>query len=168
MSKLLKSGEDYLESILVLHLNKNYVRAVDVAHALNVSKPSVSRAMGLLRENGFIRTAEDGNITLTETGTEIAERIYERHLVLTQWLIDLGVTEETMMPSDVSHLRNRLTQAFAQLPPTLREAYTLFQIGELSIHEIAHETGVSESLVKVRIHRAKQKLQPLLADLRAE
>ncbi|MBP5640782.1 MAG: RNA polymerase sigma factor [Victivallales bacterium] len=78
---------------------------------------------------------------------------------------DLGVTEETTMPSDLDHLRKRLNEAFAQLPPILREAYTLFQIGELSIREIAHETGVSESLVKVRIFRAKEKLQELLADL---
>ncbi len=67
---------------------------------------------------------------------------------------------------DVAFLRNRLQQAFAELPPLLREAYTLFQIGELSIREIAHETGVSENLVKVRIHRAKEKLRVLLADLR--
>ncbi len=78
---------------------------------------------------------------------------------------DLGMTEETMMPSDIEHLRNRLNEAFAQLPPPLREAYTLFQIGELSINEIARQTGVSESLVKVRIFRAKEKLQVLLADL---
>ena len=78
---------------------------------------------------------------------------------------DLGMTEETMMPSDIEHLRNRLNDAFTQLPPPLREAYTLFQIGELSINEIARQTGVSESLVKVRIFRAKEKLQVLLADL---
>lgn len=70
-------------------------------------------------------------------------------------------------PSDAAYIRSRIEQALAQIPPPLREAYTLFQIGELSIREIAHETGVSENLVKVRIHRAKQKLQPLLADLRA-
>ena len=70
-------------------------------------------------------------------------------------------------PSDAAYIRSRIEQALAQIPPLLREAYTLFQIGELSIREIAHETGVSENLVKVRIHRAKQKLQPLLADLRA-
>ena len=64
-------------------------------------------------------------------------------------------------------LREKLTTAFAQLPPALREAYTLFQIGELSVREIAHETGVSENLVKVRIHRAKEKLKVLLADLKA-
>ena len=78
---------------------------------------------------------------------------------------DLGITEETTMPSDLAHLRNRLTEAFAQLPPLLREAYTLFQIGELPINEIARQAGVSESLVKVRIFRAKEKLQVLLADL---
>ena len=68
---------------------------------------------------------------------------------------------------DVAFLRNRLQKAFAELPPLLREAYTLFQVGELSIREIAHETGVSENLVKVRIHRAKEKLKVLLADLKA-
>ena len=71
-------------------------------------------------------------------------------------------------PSDADYLRERIQAALEQLPPLLREAYTLFQIGELSIREIAHETGASENLVKVRIHRAKQKLQVLLADLRAE
>ncbi len=77
-----------------------------------------------------------------------------------------GATQPAESPSDADYLRKRIEQALEQIPPLLREAYTLFQIGELSIREIAHETGVSENLVKVRIHRAKQKLQPLLADLR--
>ena len=89
MAKLYKSGEDYLETILVLHLKQNYVRSVDVAHELGVSKPSVSRAMGILRDGGFIRIAEDGNILLTESGSEVAERIYERHRILTMWLTDI-------------------------------------------------------------------------------
>lgn len=81
---------------------------------------------------------------------------------------DAGTTSETppTTSDDIKFLRGRLQQAFAELPPLLREAYTLFQIGELSIREIAHETGVSENLVKVRIHRAKEKLKVLLADLR--
>lgn len=95
MAKLYESGENYLETILVLHLKNSYVRAVDIAHEMDVSKPSVSRAMGILRDGGFIEIAEDGNITLTDSGREVAERIYERHLVLSQWLIDLGVTPET-------------------------------------------------------------------------
>ena len=123
MSKLLKSGEDYLETILVLHLSKNFVRAVDVAHTLNVSKPSVSRAMGILRENGLIRIAEDGNITLTESGSEIAERIYERHLVLTQWLIDLGVTEETAA-ADACRLEHDISiESFDALKAHIRSAH---------------------------------------------
>ena len=73
---------------------------------------------------------------------------------------------QTTMPSDIAYLRKRLQAAFAELPPMLREAYTLFQVGELSIREIAHETGVSENLVKVRIFRAKEKLKVILADLR--
>ncbi len=74
--------------------------------------------------------------------------------------------EQGTMPSDNDYLRRRLKEAFAKLPPILSEAYTLFQIGELSIREIAAQTGVSENLVKVRIHRAKCKLQEILSDLR--
>ena len=69
-------------------------------------------------------------------------------------------------PSDAEYLRSRLTEAFAKLPPILREAFTLFQVGEMSIREIANQTGVSENLVKVRIFRAKEKLREILADLR--
>ena len=79
-----------------------------------------------------------------------------------------GATQPAPSPSDAEYLRDRLQKALAQLPPLLREAFTMFQIGELSIREIAHETGASENLVKVRIHRAKEKLQVLLADLRPE
>ena len=78
-----------------------------------------------------------------------------------------GAVQPAASPSDAAYLRARIEKALEQIPPLLRESYTLFPIGELSIREIAHETGVSENLVKVRIHRAKQKLQPLLADLRA-
>ena len=67
--------------------------------------------------------------------------------------------------SDTAYLRNRLVAAFAKLPPLLREAYTLFQIAEMSISEIAHQTNATESLVKVRIHRAKNKLREILSDL---
>jgi RNA polymerase sigma-70 factor (ECF subfamily) len=70
------------------------------------------------------------------------------------------------LASDSEYLRRRLTEAFAKLPPILREAYTMFQIGELSIREIAAKTGVTENLVKVRIFRAKEKLREILADLR--
>ena len=79
---------------------------------------------------------------------------------------DGGSAGPAQSPSDAEYLRRRLSTACAKLPPVLRDAYTLFQIGELPIHEIARQTGVSENLVKVRIFRAKQKLQEILSDLR--
>ena len=79
---------------------------------------------------------------------------------------DGGLTRDLSEAADVAMLRERLQAAFSALPPTLRDAYTMFQIGGLSIREIAHETGITESLVKVRIFRAKEKLKTLLADLR--
>jgi len=79
---------------------------------------------------------------------------------------DAGSVGPSASPSDAEYLRRRLTEAFSKLPPILREAYTLFQIGEMSIREIANQTGVSENLVKVRIFRAKEKLREILSDLR--
>ena len=78
----------------------------------------------------------------------------------------LSTADNGQSGSDTEYLRRRLTAAFAKLPPILREAYTLFQIGEMSIRDIANQTGVSENLVKVRIFRAKEKLREILADLR--
>ena len=79
---------------------------------------------------------------------------------------NLTVQTSRNTTSDIDYLRRRLTEAFAKLPPILREAYTLFQIGELSVRVVSAETGATENLVKVRVHRAKQKLRELLADLR--
>ena len=78
---------------------------------------------------------------------------------------DAASTPPATSPSDTIYLRRRLIAAFAKLPPLLREAYTLFQIAEMSISEIARETNVTESFVKVRIHRAKNKLREILSDL---
>lgn len=89
--KIQESAENYLEAILVLGVKNGSVRAIDVAHHLDFSKPSVSRAMGLLRENGYILIDKDGSIALTDSGREIAERIYERHSLMTEWLVALGV-----------------------------------------------------------------------------
>lgn len=87
------SSENYLEAILALS-EKGPVRSIDVAQYLSFSKPSVSRAMTLLRENGYVSVNEDGFLTLTDTGYEIASRIYERHRLLTEWLTRLGVDPE--------------------------------------------------------------------------
>ncbi len=90
-----ESGEMYLEAILVLSRKNGFVRSVDVSEYLNYSKPSVSRAMGILRSGEYITTDKDGSITLTDTGRSIAEKIFERHTVLSQLLMKLGVSEET-------------------------------------------------------------------------
>ena len=89
-----ESAEDYLEAILVLSKKGEGVRSVDIASMLGVSKPSVSHAMKLLREDGYIAMDRYGTVTLLEKGAEIAHRIYERHTVLTRMLEGLGVTPE--------------------------------------------------------------------------
>ena len=90
-----ESGEMYLEAILVLTRKSGFVRAIDISEYLGYSKPSVSRAMGLLRQGEYIVVEPDGAITLTETGRQIAEKIYERHTLLTRVLMRMGVREET-------------------------------------------------------------------------
>ena len=89
-----ESAENYLEAILALGERGSPVRSIDVAQHLNFSKPSVSRAMSLLREGGFVVMDANGFLTLTDDGLEIARRIYERHLLLTKWLVHLGVDEK--------------------------------------------------------------------------
>ena len=89
-----ESGEMYLESIHVLLSKNQSVRSVDISEYMGYSKPSVSRAMGLLKNGGFINVDEDGYITLTEDGREVATKIYERHTILTTALIRLGVDPE--------------------------------------------------------------------------
>ena len=89
--QLQESGQMYLETILVLSRTLPAVRAIDIVEHMGYSKPSVSRAMGLLKNGGFITVDEDGHITLTEDGQEVATKIYERHTILTTALIRLGV-----------------------------------------------------------------------------
>ena len=90
-----ESSENYLETILILSKRQPVVRSVDIAAELDFKKPSVSVAMKKLRENGCIQVSPDGSITLTAAGRKIAERIYERHELLSSWLIRLGVSPET-------------------------------------------------------------------------
>ena len=92
--KIQESAENYLEAILIIQEKKGIVRSIDIAHQLNFSKPSVSRAMSLLRENGYVAMDRDGLLTLTDAGMEIASRLYERHRLLTEWLTVLGVDPE--------------------------------------------------------------------------
>ena len=93
--ELKESGEMYLETIYILSKELDNVRSLDVARYMKFSKPSVSRAMGLLRNSRYIAVDEKGYISLTNSGLEIAEKIYERHIVITNLLTDIGVDPET-------------------------------------------------------------------------
>ena len=90
-----ESGEMYLETLLILSKQKNTVRAIDIADYMNFSKASVSRALGKLKDGRFILVDNDGYIAFTEKGRAVAESIYERHTLLTQYFINIGVDEET-------------------------------------------------------------------------
>ena len=92
--RVYESAEDYLEAILSLRLRKGIVHSIDIANELNFTKPSVSVAMKKLRESGYIQMDHDGSITLLPEGEEIAQRIYERHRLLTDFFIRLGVDSE--------------------------------------------------------------------------
>ncbi len=93
--RLQESGEMYLETIYVLSKDMPTVRAIDICEHRGVSKPSVSRAVGILKQGGYILCGEDGGLTLTESGRSVAEKIYERHTVLTEYLVSIGVDKET-------------------------------------------------------------------------
>lgn len=93
--KIQKSAEDYLEAMLMMQQIHGYIRSVDIAAHLGVTKPSVSYATKRLRENGYITMQRDGQISLTESGMAIATRMYERHTLLTQFLMRIGVDERT-------------------------------------------------------------------------
>ena len=92
--KIQKSAEDYLETMLILQKNRGFIRSIDIAEQLGVTKPSVSYATKRLRENGYITMERDGLITLTQAGLSIAETMYARNKVLTEFFVALGVSEE--------------------------------------------------------------------------
>ncbi len=93
--QLKESGEMYLETIYILSQKSNFIRSIDVCEELGYSKQSVSRAMGLLKEGGYITVGTDGSLSLTKLGKDIAEKTYERHTVLSDIFIKLGVNAET-------------------------------------------------------------------------
>ena len=106
--RLQESGEMYLETIYLLSRETSGVRAIDVGEYMGYSKPSVSRAMGLLRTGGYITVDEGGFITLTEAGREIGEKIYERHTLLTNFLVQLGV-DATTAAEDACRLEHAIS-----------------------------------------------------------
>ncbi len=117
---LAESGEMYLETIYVLLKEKNVVHSVDVSEHMGYSKPSVSRAIGLLKNGGYVEMAEDGALTLTESGLEVAHKIFERHTILTALLVRLGVDADTAtedackMEHDISDKSLAAIKAFVE------------------------------------------------------
>lgn len=110
-----ESGEMYLETILILSKKLDFVRSVDICDCMGYSKPSVSRAVGLLKSGGFIDVDGKGHITLTESGKAYAEKIYERHTILTKALRSLGVSEGTAA-SDACRIEHVISdEAFAAI-----------------------------------------------------
>ena len=92
--KLQESGENYLETILILEKRNGIARSVDVANELGFSKPSVSRAMSVLKEAGYVKVGQINQLLLTEKGKEVAEKVYQKHCVLKEFLMQIGVEEE--------------------------------------------------------------------------
>lgn len=123
MACIHESGENYLETILILKNKGLDIRSIDIVHEMSLSKPSVSRAVGILKNGGFIEVDNDGYITLTKDGSEVANRIYERHQVLTAWLVGLGVNEKTAA-EDACRLEHDISdESFQKLKEHLREKH---------------------------------------------
>ncbi|MBQ2767865.1 MAG: metal-dependent transcriptional regulator [Clostridia bacterium] len=119
--KVLESAENYLETIYILGKQRNGVHAIDIANALGFSKPSVSIAMKRLRENGYITIDEFQHISLTPSGREIAERVYERHDILHNLLVRLGVSNETAS-NDACRIEHVLSEeSFACIRKYMKE-----------------------------------------------
>lgn len=120
-----ESAEDYLEAILILSQKGGGVRSVDIAAMLAVSKPSVSHAMKLLREDGYIAMDRYGTVTLLEKGAEIANRIYERHNVLTKMLEGLGVSPENARADACKIEHDLSSESFQKIKEHLKQNGTI-------------------------------------------
>lgn len=121
--KIHELGEDYLEAILILQkqMGESAVRSVDLARHMGFSKPSISHAVGVLRDGGFLTMDKDSFLHLTVEGRKIAERIYERHRFFTQWLIEAGIDPETA-EQDACRMEHTVSQeSFEQI----RNAYQI-------------------------------------------
>ena len=116
-----ESGEMYLETIYVLSQQQDLVRSLDVANYMDYSKPSVSRAVGILKKHGYLTVEENGHLALTETGLATAAKIYERHNVLSEMLIGLGVNEETAV-EDACRIEHYISdESFTAIKKHLQE-----------------------------------------------
>ena len=123
--KLQESGEMYLETIYILSQKSSRVRSIDVCEYMGFSKPSVSRAVALLKNGGYITVNEDGHLSLTDSGREIAVKIYERHRLLSAFLMELGVGEKTAV-EDACRVEHVISdETFAAIKQHLKEEHSL-------------------------------------------
>ena len=123
-----ESAENYLETILMIQKEKGSVRSIDVARHLDYSKPSVSRAMALLKGSGYVVIDPDGLIHLTDSGQEIAERIYERHDLFTRWLVMLGVAPE-VAAADACRIEHDISaESFGKIKEHILEEHPDFRL----------------------------------------
>ena len=121
--KLYASGEDYLEAVLVLQRKQGMVRSVDLARHMGFSKPSISHAVGVLKNGGFLTVDDDGFLHLTVIGREIAEKIYERHQFFTEQLVAVGVDRETA-ERDACRIEHVISEeAFEKLKTSVEKKY---------------------------------------------
>ena len=116
---LQESGQMYLESIFVLSKTGKPVRSIDVSEYMGFSKPSVSRAIGLLKSGGYLTVNKEGHLQLTEEGLRVAENIYEKHTLLTKFLVRLGVSEETASEMPARWNTSSVTSLLRPLRSTL-------------------------------------------------
>lgn len=121
--KLHSSGEDYLEAVLMLQQKYGMARSVDLVRHMGYSKPSISHAVGVLRDGGFLTVDQDGFLHLTGAGLEVAEKIYERHQFFTQWLIGAGIDPETA-EQDACRMEHGISQKSFE---RIRDAYSANQ-----------------------------------------
>ena len=123
---LKESGEMYLETILILSKQKDIVRSVDVAEYMNFSKPSVSRAIGILKSNGYVIMADNGNLSLTDKGLNVAEKIFARHRIITALLTKRGV-EESVAAADACRMEHVVSDETFEALIRLNDKLELFQ-----------------------------------------
>ena len=122
--KIQESAENYLETILMLAKRNGSVRSIDIVNKLEFTKPSISVAMKNLRENGYINMDSDGFITLTDKGLDIASAVYERHTLLSNWLIALGV-DETIAADDACKIEHVISsESFEAIKNHMKEKHT--------------------------------------------
>ena len=121
--KIHASGEDYLEDVLILQKKQGMVRSIDIARHMEFSKPSISHAVGVLKNGGFLTVDEDGYLNLTNAGREVAEKIYERHQFFTEQLVAVGVDRETA-ERDACRIEHVISEeAFEKLKTSVEKKY---------------------------------------------